>query len=211
MTTAYVAILPIVVFDINKRMIVLLGFPKTATTSFAALFEDLGLRTIHFSLGGEYVGDLIRRARDEGRPLLKHLEDANIEAVTKLCICMDDWYNVWPQLDYFKEMYEQYPDNIYILNRRDPHDLYRSFSAFGSMLHDFIRLNQQRFSKFSGGEEDKFVALVLEHYRAVQQYFMLHPEAKFVDFDIDCDDISKLNSFIDLKGKTLQKLNETPH
>jgi hypothetical protein len=188
-------------------MIILLGFPKTATMSFTDFFEDLSFNTLHFTYDGEYVGELIYRARRENKPLLHYL--SGIDVITKLSVCLDEFYNFWPQLDLYEELYNQYPDNIYILNRRSPSALYTSFLNFGSFLPDFCQYNAHRLDPFEGTIEEKFMACAQKHYDDVIQFFSDKPTAKFIDYNIETDTIDKLNIYIDTQGKQLPVVNVT--
>ena len=40
-------------------MIILLGMPKSGTSSFQKLFEKLGYKTYHWKKGNQYIGKMI--------------------------------------------------------------------------------------------------------------------------------------------------------
>ena len=47
-------------------MIILLGFPKSGTTSFNKLFESLGLNSYHWKKNGQFIGLLIKKNKEQG-------------------------------------------------------------------------------------------------------------------------------------------------
>ena len=49
-------------------MIILLGFPKSGTTSFNKLFQDLGLNTYHWKKNGQFIGLMVKRNKQQGKP-----------------------------------------------------------------------------------------------------------------------------------------------
>ena len=40
-------------------MIILIGFPKSGTSSFQKLFTDIGYKSYHWKKGNNYIGKLI--------------------------------------------------------------------------------------------------------------------------------------------------------
>ena len=54
-------------------------------------------------------------------------------------------------------------------------------------------------------DEEKFIKLINIHYENIRNFFK-DKNTKFIDFDIEHDDISKLSKYINLKGN-----NKFPH
>ena len=185
-------------------MIILLGFPKTASMSFDYLFTQLGLKSLHWSYDGNYIGYLIYQAKRENKPLLYYFN--GIDAITEMNVCIYKEYNYWPQLELYKELYEQNQDSIFILNRRDPYKLLESWKNWGPLYTNFTTFNPDLLNKYQGTTDEKFIQMVNDHYNNILNYFKDIPDAKFIEYNIDTDTIDKLKPFIDIKDIT-----ELPH
>ncbi len=182
-------------------MIILLGFPKSGTTSFQILFEKLGLKTIHWTYNGSYIGSIIKKNKLENKLLLSSFED--IEAITQMDFCISKDESYWPQLTDYKQLYEENPNAIFILNKRNPNKILESFKKWFNLEKRFYQYNPEIIKDRS---DNGFKNLIKEHYNDVETYFNNKPNARFIIFDIEKDNIRKLESYIDLKGIT-----EFPH
>ena len=47
--------------------------------------------------------------------------------------------------------------------------------------------------------DEALIKLFNIHYKNIEEFFSLHPNAKFISYDIENDNISKLKKYIDLK------------
>lgn len=93
-------------------MIILLGFPKSGTTSFNTLFEKLKFKSYHWKFKDEFIGNIILRNKNNNKKLLNSLE--NCDCLTQLDVCVDKNNNYWPQLFDYKQLYNENPDSIFI-------------------------------------------------------------------------------------------------
>ena len=89
-------------------MIILLGFPKSGTTSFTWLFSRLGLKSYHwvFRSDTDFIGNWIRKMKHQKKKLLSFIPKEFQEscAVTQMDICMNDKDAYWPQLVDFEQL-----------------------------------------------------------------------------------------------------------
>ena len=122
--------------------------------------------------------------------------------ITQLDVCQKE-HSYWPQITDFKRLYEENPDCVFILNKRDVPSLLKSWK-------NWKRLDK-RLYEYSPGlvkepNDEGFAEFVKNHYESVETFFSSHKDSKFLTFDIIDDDISKLEKYIDIKGFT-----EMPH
>lgn len=188
-------------------MIILIGFSKCGTTSFDSLFKQLGFKTIHSHTPrhDEIAGELIYKAKFENKPLLTYLQ--HYDAITELNYSIFDINNnkqiyYYPQIYLIEELYYQYKDAIFILNNRNIKDHLKSFKIYDIFLND----NKDFFFKYYNhylNDEDKFCKFLEDYYEKIR---ILFKDAKFIDYNIDIDNIHKLSKYIDIKD-----INEFPH
>ena len=182
-------------------MIILLGFPKSGTSSFQKLFTDLGYNSYHHMKNRKYIGTLIKNNKYKNKPLLSDFNKN--DCITQMDVCVDKRHNYWPQLIDYKQIYFENSDSIFILNKRNPITLLSSFSRWNSYDQRLYKYNSELFNDdiFKGIKMDEaLIKLFNIHYNNIETFFALHPSAKFMSYDIEKDDISKLNKYIDLKG-----------
>jgi len=178
-------------------MIILLGFPKSGTTSFHQLFLDIGLNSIHWTYKNNYIGLMIQKNKNSKLPLLTGFEKIN--AITQMDICISKNKSYWPQLVDYKQLYEENKNAIFILNKRTPEKILDSFKNWFNL---YTRFNNYSPEFIENKTEKDFIEFVKKHYENVETFFNSIPNAKFISYDIDIDNIQKLNKYIDLKNIT---------
>ncbi|NDD93449.1 hypothetical protein EBZ37_15385, partial [bacterium] len=155
-------------------MIILLGFPKSGTTSFQELFTRLGYKSYHQRYGNYRIGELIKRNKELGLPLLSFIkeEERDKTAITQMDVCINDKINYWPQLFDFEQIYEENKDAIYILNRRDENNLLQSFKNWKNYDERLLDYNREIFLRVEGKTRDeKLLNFFREHYKRVVDFF----------------------------------------
>ncbi len=178
-------------------MIILIGFPKSGTSSFQELFHRCGYKTAHWKYKHNYIGTIINDNKKKGRPLLFGLEE--LDCITQMDVCISYTDNFWPQITDYKQLYEENPDAVFILNKRDPRDIVSYFKKWGHLNLRLFKYN----SELVQDKSDKgIVDLINKHYDDVESFFKNKPKAKFISFHICKDNLSKLKPFVNVKGQT---------
>lgn len=175
-------------------MILLIGFPKSGTTSFHYLFKKLGYNSYHWKKNGEYIGMMIYRNKLNKKPLLNDFLDTDV--ITQMDVCVSKINCYWPQIVDYKQLREENPESIFILNKRDPIRLLKSFKNWGKYDE---RLFTYSPSLIKDKTDDGFIHFVKNFYIEIEEYFSHYPDCKFLTFDIEKDSIEKLQQFIDIK------------
>lgn len=179
-------------------MILLIGFPKSGTSSFQVLFKNCGYKTFHWKYNDNYIGIIIRNNKQNKRLLLYGLE--HVDCITQMDVCMSANDCYWPQIIDYKQLYYENKNAIFILNKREPNDLLRSFKQWRSLDKRLYTFSPELI-------EDKtdigFVNFVNNHYDNVELFFSSVPDAKFISYNLDNDKIDKLKTYIDLKNQNL--------
>lgn len=174
-------------------MIILLGFPKSGTRSFTSLFENLGTcqNVYHWKKNDVHVGKIINDNKKEKKPLLDGFEEN--DCLTQLDVCSSEDLNFWPQITDFKKLYSENPTAIFILNKREPEKVFTSFQKWFEYDKRIFKFNPQFFKSL---DKKGFIDFVKKHYKSVETFFKSKPKANFISFDIDKDNIQKLNKYI---------------
>lgn len=175
-------------------MILLIGFPKSGTSSFQYLFKELGYNSYHWKKDGEYIGMLIYRNKLNKRPLLNDFMESDV--ITQMDVCVNMLNSYWPQVTDYKQLREENPDSIFILNKRDPKRLLKSFKNWRKYDE---RLFTYSPSLIKEKTDEGFIRFIENFYVKVEDYFSQYPNCKFLTFDIEKDGIEKLKQFIDIK------------
>jgi hypothetical protein len=181
-------------------MIIVIGLPKSGTTSFNYLFQQLGYNTIHSHNENHsiIVGELIELAYKNNKPLLYYVEEKGINVISELSYSMPN-KKYWPQFNYINDIIDNYEDIIYILNRRDITNHIKCLKYFNI---DNIILDDNNF--------DMSIENVIEDFYISIKNKLIGLNRKFIEYDIDIDNIDKLKEYIDIKEiTTFPHINKT--
>lgn len=193
-------------------MIILLGFPKSGTTSFTHLFNKLGYKSYHWVYRSkkDYIGNWIKKNKERNEKLLSFIpkHEGKEIAVTQMDICLDEKNCYWPQISDFKQLYEENPDAIFILNMRDPKDILKSMKKWAEYDKRMLKYNPELFYGLKGTDDQKIIQLIQIHFYNVMQFFQKRKEAKFLVYHIITDKIEKLNKYIDTKNLEFPTVNK---
>ena len=177
-------------------MIILLGFPKSGTFSFQKLFTDLGYNSFHQIIHDtkQTIGMMIKNNKKNKKPLLAEFKPT--DCITQLDVCFDKNNACWPQITDFKQIYAENSDSIFILNKRDPIKLLSSFKRWNNLFERFHKYNPEILKT---NTDAALLKVFKTHYKNVETFFSALPEAKFISFDIEHDNLEKLRKYIDTK------------
>ena len=174
-------------------MILLIGLPKSGTTSFNALFTSLGYRTYHWRKGGDFIGTLIRGNKQNRRPLLEGFKPE--DCITQMDVCVSEEHSYWPQVVDYERLYFENPQAVFILNKRDPQRILASFKKWSDYDQRLYRFNPELVETKT---DDGFIRFVEDHYQKIEAFFAAHPNSKFISYDVETDRLEKLRRYIDI-------------
>jgi hypothetical protein len=184
-------------------VILLIGFPKSGTSSFQKLFEMMGIESYHQFYHDIPIAKQIRQNLDHQKPLLEGFKHPF--AITQFDYCHED-FAFWPQITHYQQLYEENKDAYFILNKRNPVDLLKSFKKWNQLDQRILRYNPELFPDSSTLNEDKkderLLSLFQRHYDNVETFFSsLHTDANFLRFEIDQDqdeNLRRLGTFLNM-------------
>ena len=189
-------------------MIILLGLPKSGTSSFQELFLNLGYNSYHWKKGNKYIGKMIENNKKNKKPLLCDFLDTDV--ITQMDICINKNNCYWPQIVDYKQIINENPDAIFILNKRNPEALLSSFKRWkGAYSKNLLKRLFTYNSEIISNKTDKgFIEFVNKFYLEIELYFKENPNLKFITYDINDDTVEKLKKYIDIpKNYTFPKVN----
>ena len=179
-------------------MIIILGMPKSGTSSFQELFEKLGYKSYHWKKGTRYIGKMIENNKKNKKPLLCDFLDTDVITQMDVCVGKDNCY--WPQIVDYKQIINENSNSIFILNKRNPEEILSSFKRWcrdeGNLLTRLFTYN----SEIITNKTDKgFIEFVIKFYLEIELYFKENQNLKFISYDINNDKVEKLKKYIDIK------------
>jgi hypothetical protein len=153
------------------------------------------------------IARIIQQNLENQKPLLEGFPQGGDMALTQLDYCHED-LAFWPQLSHFPQLYHENKDAYFILNKRNPDDLLRSFQRWYSLDKRILRFNPELFhigtDATSDTDDEKLLTLFREHYEKVESFFEALPDARFLTFDITTgnkkENIDKLLTFLRLEN-----------
>ena len=174
--------------------IILLGFSKSGTSSFHKLFQDLGMISLHYEVTINnqkiHIGSVMLENKNNGRNLFHGIE---ADCITEMNFTLSSIQSYFPQIVDYERLYEENKESIFILNRRNPITLLKSFKKWTSHDKTILNNNPELFNQSIENDDDKILDMIERHYSNIVSFFS---DKKFIDFDIEHDDISKLNLYI---------------
>lgn len=186
-------------------MIILLGLPKSGTTSFQELFSNNGYKSVHWKINNDKaVGTIIKQNKMNNRPLLYGL--TNFDCITQMDICTSIHDCYWSQIIDYQQIYQENKNAIFILNKRDPHKILRSFKNWHNLYDRIHKYNPEIFGYMK--DDQKFLNFINNHYINVEEFFGNIPDAKFISYDIEADNIDKLNQYISINTNKFPNANK---
>ena len=175
-------------------MILLIRFPKSGTSSFQTLFTKLGYKSAHWKYKGNYIGTIIKCNKNNNKPLLSGLKSLN--CITQMDVCISNTHCYWPQLVDYKQLYYENKDSIFILNKRSPNKILSSMKRWGQLNKRLFTYNPELIQDKT---DNVIINYINKHFNKVENFFEQEKDAKFISYDIENDNISKLKKYIDIK------------
>jgi len=190
--------------------IIVIGFPKSGTSTIQRAFERAGLTSVHWVWRGQPVGRLVYDGWFDRDDPLAHF--SGVDAITQMDYCIPaKGLNYWPNLDIalLVRIRRLHPEVRFILNFRTPEDTARSFLRWYDLAP---RVTQSSITGLpigrgrTGGELARWMSA---HIDAVRSTFAADP--RFLELDITAGDArERLSGFlgIDLPWWGVANANE---
>jgi hypothetical protein len=187
---------------------VVIGFPKSGTTTLQMALQRSGLRSAHWRLKGEAIGRLVYDGWFEtGDPFAKL---TGLDVITQMDICVPkEGLNFWPNLDIalLLAMREAHPRCLFILNARDPARIADSILRWGDLARRIARGAQPGLPEGRGAERAELERWIAAHHAAVRKVFAGDPH--FLDLDIEAPDApERLGAALGITVKWWGRANE---
>lgn len=165
-------------------MLVVVGFPKSGTTTIDRALRRAGLRCAHWTKGGVPVGELVYRGWFEMDDPFALLPDC--DAITQMDYCVPP-ANFWPNLDIalLLAMRRRHPGTKFVLNYRDPAGTAGSIERWSDLGQRLRRADLPGLPGGYGARTGDLVRWVDTHIRAIRDVFAGDPD--FLDLDISSD------------------------
>lgn len=180
--------------------VIVLGFPKTGTTSLQAYFRCGGLDTSHYKCGDHGMcGECIKDALDAGDPPLRSCGDYQAWAQLDFAGNPDDGLAgldsrddvcYFPQVEALDAMHAEHPSATFVLNRRSTTDAWlESVDEWNDLRQRLADCDITGLPEGTGASGEKgdarLRAFVESHERRVREFVAAHPSHRLVEVVID--------------------------
>jgi hypothetical protein len=163
--------------------ILVMGMPKTGTSTIHAFFERAGYRSSHYKCQGMYCGLCIQAAIKKKEPPLKACGDYEVYAqmdIENLGQCH------LPQVVDLDILYQEAPNATWILPTRN---MTRWARSTQNWIGASMRSLAKRLAKCKEGPETPFpkdlIAWHQAHLERIRNYCSAHPSLTLVEIDIE--------------------------
>lgn len=189
---------------------VVIGFPKSGTTTLQTALQRSGLRSAHWRWKGEPIGKLIYDGWfEDGDPFARL---PGLDVITQMDICVPkEGLNHWPNLDIplLLAIRERHPTCLLILNGREPAKIADSILRWGDLARRLSRGAQPGLPEGRGTQRAELERWIGTHHAAVRRIFAGDPH--FLDLDIAAEDApAKLGAALGVAIKWWGRANENP-
>ena len=172
--------------------LMVIGFPKSGTTSITTALEASGVRSAHW-IDGErrFIGALIYRSILTGEDPFARL--TGYDAVTQADACVPNLnVNVWPNLDFsvLAKIRQTHPECLFVLNYRRPEAICNSIEKWPNMQKRFEVSDIPGLPRGMGGKRKHLMAWIENHFDACRTYFAR--DERFLEIDIERADAPDL-------------------
>lgn len=163
--------------------ILLMGMPKTGTSTVHTFFERSGYRSSHYRcIERLYCGLCIRAALQKGQPALKSCGDYEVWAqmdVENLGQCH------FPQIVNLEELHNEAPNATFVLT-------HRNMTKWAKSVKNWVgatRSMAARLAKCEGGPKSKtaedLISWYWQHVERIRSFVREHPTHALVEIDIE--------------------------
>lgn len=198
-----------------KPKVFFIGFNKNATVSFHNLFVDNGYISYH-----NLVDDTKQPTSENNlAEIMKHNVESGLPILTGMSGA-DSYSDLYANnngiivegIDYFKEIYKEYPNSYFVLQTRDINDWLISRLGHREKKQYFAHRAMEALGLSESELIEYWRNARIEHYKKVYEFF--NGSGNFLVYDIDTDSIDKLVNFLkddfELDINHWQQHNKTP-
>jgi len=184
--------------------ILVMGLPKSGTTSINEFFVCNGYKTSHQFCGGKggsrniaFCGSIIKSNVEHGYPAL--FQTGYYDVYTQLDVEMkigsveeSSGECYFPQVEALDEIHAEFPKATFILNTRDISKWYKSVSGHGRMVERLALCDMPGFPPSNEVKEEDFIKLYESQITRIKSFVKNHPSHKLIEIKIDEDDSGRV-------------------
>jgi len=172
------------------KNVVLIGFPKSATSTLDKGFLSLHYNSFHHDIHGHAISSIIYKDYYKTNNPYYSFNSYKPYSLTQLDSTWPSLgLDIWPQLDYqlLIDGFQKNDDIRYIYNYRNPKDLVSSMIRWknGDFIKRLIDSNLPGLPIGKGGHQDDLVKWINNHFNKCRELFS--GSERFLEVDINSD------------------------
>ena len=207
-----------VITPASRKLVLVLGMPKTGTTSLHEAFKSAGLNSVHWALDAglnlqkdlhlrlwgkdserRLVGRLIEQAVKERKEPLAYLPQVDAVAEMNGMFWEDEHQTTvqayFPQMVHLEALVEAYPHAYFILNVRDLAAWVASVNDHNDLRKRFECADLPGLPAGVGTKDEELKAWVAAHHERVLT-LLSRRNVKLLHFNIDIHGSKELSDFL---------------
>ena len=175
--------------------LMVIGFPKSGTTTIARSLEASGLKAAHWrdrpGPKGRFIGALIYEAIYEGLDPFAHLSDFDPIAQSDVCWPIQG-VSFWPNLDFsvLRAIRRAHPECLFLLNYRDPGAICDSIIGWKDLQNRLEMSEVPGLPRGFGGKREHLMTWIENHFDACRSYFA--SDDRFLEIDIASEEAPEM-------------------
>jgi len=168
--------------------LMVIGFPKSGTTSLTEALTASGFRSAHWRThSGQFVGALIYEAIYRGLDPFALLKP--YDSITQADVCLPSLQlNLWPNLDFavLSAIRRAHPNCLFLLNYRRPDAIADGIMKWDDLQQRIAASDVPGLPRGVGGKRNHLITWVENHFDACRR--LLAGDARFAEIDIESAD-----------------------
>jgi hypothetical protein len=169
----------------GKSPILVMGMPKSGTTSINDFFQCNGLTASHQYCGGVgFCGLAIRDNLHRHLPPL-HGFDERFDVFTQLDTNIPPSKCYYPQMQALEEIHQHYPNTTLILNTRNSTAWLHSVNTWSGMRKRFIKCDLPGFPEGVGAKDEEMLEFYQNHLERIREFAKRYPSHRLIEVSIN--------------------------
>mmetsp|Transcript_36229 Transcript_36229/g.66553 ORF Transcript_36229/g.66553 Transcript_36229/m.66553 type:complete len:279 (+) Transcript_36229:180-1016(+) len=163
--------------------VVVLGMPKTGTSTIASFFRGAGYNTSHWVCGKKgYCGKCMPDAVSLGHPPLTSCGEYDVWAQMDLTL-PDKGLCHMPQVQYLQDIHDEAPMATFIMNTRNVTRWIKSMRGWSSLDKRFVKCSKA--TGLNASDDLSLERYIVDHVRMVRDFVNRNPTHALVEVDIE--------------------------
>ena len=156
-----------------------------------------------------HCGYMMELAFSQNLSLLHYFPE-RYNVFTQMEVCKDE-ICIWPQMIYYKLLFEQYPNSLFILPFRNISNHINSINHWGHLREKLINHDIPGLPKGVGEKDEDLKEWIMDHYCKIDSFFQQNAPTQFLKINIENmeQELPKIKSFLNCQRLSIKQHHKT--